>query len=216
MKILRLKRLFILIATLNSGLLAAAQNPQIGTIDFSVRSFWTYYAVPATIVVGPTQAVQRPTTFSTDDFGRLRVDLPAGEYQFSIAAPGFKPQQFHYPSVAQRVLAITIVLTPLEDPEEIRGEAALFRPGFTLISGWAVDTDGKPLANVHIRVEGGRAEEQTNARGYYALSVPSPPGRTVDGINFPAKGTVIAELPGYKTFVARNFYLPMVQIPVST
>jgi hypothetical protein len=110
--------------------------------------------------------------------------------------------------VAQRVLPITIVLTPLEEPEEIRGEAALFRPGFTLISGWAVDTDGKPLANVHIRLDGGRAEEQTNARGYYALSVPSPLGRTVAGIDFPAKGNVIAELPGYKTFVARNIYLP--------
>ena len=77
------------------------------------------------------------------------------------------------------------------------------------MSGWVIDADtGRPLANVRIRLDQGRAEEQTNTRGYYALSVPAPPKERTPNGELAGLGTFIAQLPGYKTAVVKNLSLP--------
>jgi len=145
----------------------------------------------------------------TNDFGRVHLDLPAGKYFYSISAPGYETMDGDFLSVSGHVQSITFVLDPLQEPEEVKAELSLFRPGFALVNGWIVDADtGKPILGVTVHVEGGRAAAQTNDRGYYAFLVPAPPSRKYQGIDWPDVGTVVAEHPLYKTFLAKNVYLP--------
>jgi hypothetical protein len=202
------KILFPLILLPGSGTVLAQR--QLRGIDLSVRSFWTNYSVPAVVTVRPLQPGVQPMTISTNDLGRVHLNLPSGEYSISISAPGYETMEAKSSSVSGRVLPMVFVLHPLQEPEEVQAQLSLFRPGFALINGWIVDADtGKPIPGVTVHVEGGRAAEQTNDRGYYALSVPAPPSRHYQGVGeLPGVGTVIAEHPLYKTFLVKNVLLP--------
>jgi hypothetical protein len=78
------------------------------------------------------------------------------------------------------------------------------KPGFTFFVGYAVDERGKPVAGVHVRVENAKLEATTNERGFFSLSVPTPP-EIKSGT--PATDTVIAAKPGYKTVIQRDVAL---------
>jgi len=203
-----LQFLMVLIISVSFG--AFGQNAPDGTFEFAVRSFWTNYSVPATIMVRSAQPASQSRMFSTDEFGRLQVNLPPGDYLFSIRAAGYESSEdAHFRSEGGRILPVTIVLHPLTEPQELKTEPKLLRPGFTLVAGWVVDAvTGKPLSKVRIRINGGRTEEETNERGYYALSVPSPRSRIIAGGELPGIGTLVAELSGYKTSIETNVLLP--------
>src|SRR5215510_10513203 len=100
--------------------LAIAQNAPMGTFEFSVRSFWTYYSVPATITVRSTQQSQ-PFASSTDEYGRLRLDLPSGDYVPSITAAGYEPSEdFRFRIEPGHVLPVIIVMRPVNEPPELK------------------------------------------------------------------------------------------------
>ena len=187
---------------------ALSQTAATGVFRLSVHSFWTNYSVPATITARHRQSGQAVTRL-TDEFGHLQLDLPAGEYDFLITAPGFESMESHSAVNGGSVQNIGFVLSPFEEPEEIKHRPA-HRPGFTAVAGWIVDADtGKPLQGVRVRIYGGRAEEQTNQGGYFVLYVPSPPECKQSGVeNFPGTGTLIAELAGYVREVHVNVVLP--------
>jgi hypothetical protein len=91
-----------------------------------------------------------------------------------------------------------IMLDPANPPEEEQSINSELRPGYTLIHGYATDDDGRPVNGVSVRLLGAAAETATNQRGYFELSVPTPPLDT-------DTDTLVAEKAGYKTAVHKNF-----------
>jgi hypothetical protein len=166
----------------------------------------------------------------TDRSGKATINLPPGEYQEEVTAAGYKPMIYeftllpgenalangrdpHYPTGA--------MLDPIRPPEEIEEADKLIRPGYTLVDSYAVDEEGQPVADVHVHLQGKSTETvdaTTNARGFFAILVPTPPAATPPVIagteNLPATADVVAEKPGYKTQVHTN--IPLMDGSVSS
>jgi len=194
---------FVTLAWVTSGVAAAAS----GVIAFRVRDSRTGYAIPAIVKVHGAQPGQvAALSLRADEFGRFRRELPVGRYLVDVSASGYSSMESPYDVRPGANLPEVWWLTPELLPEELRPEVVdlKVRPGYTLVHGHIVDIHTfKPLAGVRVRIEKARAETRTDERGYYWVSAPTPP------INLDVPGTdnMIVELPGYKTFIRRNFVL---------
>jgi hypothetical protein len=185
-------------------LLALATLPvyaDTGVLSLNVRDGATDYALRAKV------AFHGPKTISaeTDDSGSLTIRLPLGEYEIDLSAAGYKPMTFPQSVVAGDNSAGQIMLDPEQPPEELRSIDPQLKPGFTLLAGYAVNERGKPVAGVHVHVQNAKLEVATNDRGFFSLSVPTPP-EVKPGT--PATDTVIAAKPGYETVIKRD--VPMI------
>lgn len=185
---------------LGASMLAFAQAPakpaDRGTLRIVVRDVTTHYAVRAQIKLDGPQSFSR----ETDDAGSLQLPLPRGEYQMEITAPGYRDMRTHATVEPGNTWPIGIMLDPVNPPEEEESREAKLKPDFTLLYGYAVD-DGKPVAGVKVRLQHAGDETTTNERGYYELSVPTPPD-TAPGL--PGIDTLIAQKQGYKSICYRN------------
>jgi len=94
-----------------------------------------------------------------------------------------------------------VMLTPLRPRPEEDSERSQLKPGYTLFVGYATDEQGHPVAGVRARFRNAGAETTTNDRGYYSLSILTPPKK---GEDVAATDTFTAEKPGYKTIVHYN------------
>jgi hypothetical protein len=184
-------------------LLACAAIPihaDTGVLSLNVRDGATDFAIRAKVgLKGP-----KSITAQTDASGSLTIALPLGEYQVELSAAGYKPMTFPQSIVAGDNPTGQIMLDPDQPPEELRSIDAQLKPAFTLLFGYAVDQHGRPVAGVHILVEKANLETTTNARGFFSLSVPSPPSSNPD---LPATDTVVAARAGYKTVIHRDVSL---------
>jgi hypothetical protein len=181
-------------------LLACAAIPlhaDTGVLSLNVRDGATDFAIHAKV------ALKGPKTIAaeTDATGSLSIVLPLGEYQVELSATGYKPMTFPQSIVTGDNQAGQIMLDPEQPPEELRSIDSQLKPGVTLFFGYAVDERGQPVAGVHVRVENAKLETTTDRRGFFSLSVPTPP-ETKPGT--PATDTVIAAKPGYKTIIHRE------------
>jgi hypothetical protein len=91
-----------------------------------------------------------------------------------------------------------IMLDPANPPEEEQSINSELRAAYTLLHGYATNDEGRPVEGVAIRLLGAGAHTSTNQRGYFELSVPTP---ALDADT----DTLVAEKPGYKTVVHKNF-----------
>ncbi|HEX6881469.1 MAG TPA: SpoIID/LytB domain-containing protein [Terriglobales bacterium] len=84
-----------------------------------------------------------------------------------------------------------------ESPDAIRAHV---RPEHTLLHGYVGDEEfGTPLSGAMVQI--GSVQTQTDARGHYFISVPTPPM----GKGGPEPLTLRFQKPGYKTVVIENF-----------
>jgi hypothetical protein len=184
-------------------LLACAAIPMYadsGVLSLNVRDGATDFAIRAKVgLKGP-----KSITAETGASGSLTIALPLGEYQVELSAAGYKPMTFPQSIVPGDNRAGQIMLDPDQPPEELRSIDAQLKPAFTLLFGYAVDERGQPVAGVHVLVEKANLETTTNARGFFSLSVPSPPATNPD---LPPTDTVVAARPGYKTVIHRDVAL---------
>jgi hypothetical protein len=181
---------------------AAAQGPLAsGTMTFWVRDSRCHYSLQA-VIKG-----EGPESFSvtTDAKGRGKIDLPAGEYRLEISASGHTSLRTHYLVEPGKTTKAGAFLDWLTVPEEESTEALnpLLRPGYTLLHEYIVDAEtGEPLSGVKVRLVNAGVETQTDSKGHFTLSFPTPQPEIPGGI---PTDTLIYEKPGYKTIVVRNF-----------
>jgi hypothetical protein len=177
-----------------------------GIIEFRVRDSTTGYAVRATVTVEGTKAGQLgPLSLRTNELGRFRRELPVGPYLVEVSAPGYESLKTQFEIGAVAPLPMTIVLPRQSLPEDLQPEVldARLSPGHSLVQGYAVNAEtGKPLPGVRIRLEKAQMQAVTNDRGYFWVSVPTPP---LDALGLPGEDTLIAGLPGYKGYILQQF-----------
>ncbi len=183
-----------------------------GLIEFRMRDFETGYSVPATVSYADLEAGWvNPLTVSTDEYGGVRLELAPATYLFEITAPGFKRLRMYLIIVPGKTQASKVMLSPETPPQELLPNVLnpKLRPGYTLVSGYVVDSiTGKPLDNVQVLVRNAGAEARTNERGYYEVSVPSPPPVELEGVQLSGGDDLTFSLPGYKKYLARNLDFP--------
>lgn len=185
------------------------QDPESAkwVLDLRVRDSETGYAVKSTVKYADVEdGWVAPIFRGTGELGRLLLELSAGHYLLEITAEGYRKTRTHHASRGGRTSTLTIMMSPNQPPQELRQEvlsARLF-PGHVLEHGFVVEEDtGKPLEGVRVRLKKAQLETYTDARGYYAISVPTvdvedpllEPSQTDD---------IIYELKGYTTYVVRN------------
>src|SRR5207245_6913743 len=106
------------------------------------------------------------------------------------------------------------MLDPLTPPEEEQPHEieSKLRSGYTLVYGYVADSiTGRPLANVRVHLEKAQADAMTDARGYFEMSVPSPPAELMKEApppGLPGIDNIIFELPGYKKYAGQSIDLP--------
>lgn len=185
------------VGCLGQGSAAAPAQTAFGHMVITVRDSSTGYAVPASLHVEG----QRTLTLEADNAGRVTLQLPAGEYAITISAAGYKTMRLGQNLAAVANQNGTVYLDPEKVPEEERPDAvqAHVRAGYTVLHGFVVDEVGKPLSGVTVRL--GSGETNTDARGHYFVSVPTPP-MTQTGAG---ALTLTFEKPGYRTIVIENF-----------
>lgn len=180
-------------------ILALGVSPALaasGYLNIAVNDSATHYAIPALVKVDGPEIFTVPT----DEFGRLKRAVPPGEYRFEVSAPGYKNMKSHTTVESGKTAAMIFMLDPANPPEEERLLESRLRPGFSLVHGYATER-GRPVRDVQVRLQKAGAKTTTDHRGYYWLSVPTPP-ETSPGV--PDTDTLIAEKPGYKTIIHRN------------
>ena len=68
---------------------------------------------------------------------------------------------------------------------------------------YVVDGDtGRPLVGVTVRFADAGVQAQTDAKGHFVLSVPTPPAEVPDGLG---TDTLVYKKTGYKTIEIRDF-----------
>lgn len=172
-----------------------------GVLEITVRDANTHYSLQANIGLEGPQRL----SVQTDDIGRLRLTLAPGEYRIEISASGHKLMRTHYKIGPGKNLPFTIMLDPESLPEEERPGVidAQIRPGFTLFHGYTVDSEtGKPLSGVKVRFVHAGVETQTDSKGHFCLSVPTPQPEYSGGFG---TDTLVYEKPGYKSLIINNF-----------
>jgi hypothetical protein len=179
----------------------AGLHAQTGSLQISVKDVDSGYALQADVILdGPEQL-----SVHTNDVGRADLTLPAGEYRIEVLATAHKTSQTHYKVQAGANLPFTIMLDPETLPAEERPENldSKIRAGFTLMHGYVVDADtGKPVPGVKIRFITSGVETQTDSKGHYSVSVPTPAPLSPGGMG---TETVTYDKPGYKSIVFENF-----------
>lgn len=180
--------------------LTTSLSAATGRLHLVVRDSYTHYAVHAKILLEGPESL----SMQTDESGDLKVALPAGNYQMEISAVGYRVMTTHYPVGPGKASSIGIMLDAVAPPPEERLFDSSLRSGFSLLHGYATNEQGQPVAGVHVRLQCQGGEATTNKRGYFQLSVPTPPdiARDLAGID-----TLIAQKPGYKTIIHENFFI---------
>jgi len=168
-----------------------------GVLQITVRDVETHYAVQAKITFAGPESL----TAQTDDTGRLQVSLPEGEYRLEVSAAGYRGMKTRASVQTTGTLPGGIMLDPLVPPEEEQSLESELRSGFTFIHGYATNDSGRPVEGVRVRLQHAGGETTTNGRGYYGISVPTPPET---GRDAPGTDTLIAQKQGYKTIIHRN------------
>lgn len=171
-----------------------------GTLELRVRDVVTGYDVRATI------KLQGPETLAlqTDDEGHLTREIPAGAYQVLVTASGYKVRKARL-GIGTGTLNYTVIMDPELLPEEERPDAiqSRMRPGYTLFHGYVEDDDtGKPLPGVTVRFVNAGVETETDSKGHFFLSVPTPEPENPDWMG---TDTLIYQKSGYKTVILENF-----------
>ncbi len=164
---------------------------------FAVNDESTHYGVPALV------KINGPEVFAVyaDETGLLKRELAPGDYLLEVTAPGYKDMKDKITIRDGKTNAFGFMLTPLNSPEEDKLISSRVRTGFTLIHGYTLDDRNQPLAGVRVHLEEAGTETVTDRRGYYWLSVPTPPETAPD---IPGADALIAEMPGYVTVIHRN------------
>jgi len=164
---------------------------------FAVNDESTHYGVPALV------KINGPEVFAVyaDETGLLKRELSPGDYLLEVTAPGYKDMKDKITIRDGKTNAFGFMLTPLNSPEEDKLISSRVRTGFTLIHGYTLDDRNQPLAGVRVHLEEAGTETVTDRRGYYWLSVPTPPETAPD---IPGADALIAEMPGYVTVIHRN------------
>ena len=179
----------------------SASSAVAGVIEVRVRDAITHYAVEATVKLeGPESLV-----FSTDRRGRVKREVKPGVYREEYSAPGYKTMRSNTNIESGKITPLGAYLQPETPPEELRPEIlqSKMRSGYTLLHEYVVDGEtGEPLAGVRVHLVNANAETRTNSRGYFWLSVPTPPAPIPGGFG---TDTLVYEKAGYKTLTLRNF-----------
>lgn len=175
---------------------ASAVFADSATLELRVRDFQTDHPIRATIKLEGPESV----TLQTDYAGAM---LP-GEYRVEVSAPGYKLQRTHLNIGQSGHLNLAVMMDAENPPEEERPEAIAerIRPGFTLLHGYVVNDAGMPLVGVKVRLVHAGVETETDSKGHYWLSTPTPQPAFPGGLG---TDTLIYEKPGYKTTVLENF-----------
>lgn len=186
--------LFLSLTLTNS---AAAKGKLILVIDDSS----THYGVPALVKATGPELFE----IYLDETGVLHRMLDPREYTFDASARGYHDRKHIKFTLREGdTTAFSFSLTPLEPPEEEKLLLSRIRPGFTLISGYILDRRNRPISGVKVYMERAGTSIVTDERGYYWLSVPTPPETAID---VPGTDTLIAEKPGFTTVVYHNIML---------
>jgi len=181
--------------------LAAVAFAATGTLELRVRDARTYQPVPATIKGAGPQAF----SVTIDASGNRNVDLPPGDYRLEITSPGYKLRRAHYVVTSGVKSPFTIMLDAENPPPEESPEAISerIRPGYTLLHGYVVDAESaKPLSAVKVSFVNAGASAETDSKGHFSLSVPTPEPAIPGGFG---TDTLTYEKPGYKALVFENF-----------
>ncbi len=183
------------------ALAAPLMSVATGTMELRVRDSRSHYPVQATI------KGDGPKSFSitTDTKGYGKIDLPTGEYRLEISTPGYATLMTHYPVEPGKTTSAGAFLDAQTVPEEESRQALdpLLRPGHTLLHEYVVDAEtGEPLSGVKVRLVNAGVETQTDSKGHFLLSVPTPEPENPGGMG---TDTLVYEKPGYKTMVFENF-----------
>lgn len=168
-----------------------------GVLQITVRDVDTHYAVQAKIVLAGPESLSA----ETDDTGSLAVSLSEGQYWIEISAPGYQTLRTRASVQPARTWPFGIMLNPVTPPEEEQSLKSALRLGFTLLHAYATDDQGRPIPGVRIRLMHAGGETTTNGRGYYEISVPTPPETSPD---IPGTDTLIAQKQGYRTIIQRS------------
>lgn len=183
-------------------------NAQTVPYTFKVRDSRTGYAVQAKIqLAGPTSV-----SAETDKTGKLTVALAPGKYEITVDAPGYDPMKWSTTISPRNNLTTNPQLVPKKQPPELASLDSQVRPGYTLLYGYAVDPDGQPLQDVHIRLQGDSIDTvntETNARGFFLIVGTTPPQTIDPEDHLPVPGTanLTAEKSGYRTQMHTNITL---------
>ena len=166
-------------------------------VTITVNDVNTHYAIPALI------KAEGPDLFSAyaDDAGVLRRDIAPGEYLVEVSAAGYKSMADKVQVGAGHITNFGFMLSPLTPPPEDELRQSKLRAGFTLVSGYVLDNRCHPFKDVRVRLEKAGAETLTDERGFYWLSIPTPPETAVD---LPGTDNLIADKRGYRTVIYRN------------
>lgn len=183
----------------------------LGVVTFHVTDFETGFSVLASIYIeGAEEGQYAPQTFSTNEFGRLRLELVPGFYLEEVTAPGYEPLRSYFQAAPGFPQNSGAVLNPVKPPPELAPGVieSNLRPGYTLVYGFISDSaTGRPLAGVHVRSEKVGINATTNERGYFETSVPSPPAELIKGVpwpGLPGVDDITFERPGYTKDVEMN------------
>jgi Stage II sporulation protein/Carboxypeptidase regulatory-like domain len=171
-----------------------------GSLQLSLRDVITGYAVSGTVTFnGPQQL-----TVPTDENGSLLATLQTGDYIVQTSPQGYTPLTTHYNIETSANLPLTMMLGSTSLPEDERTQqlAPELRPGFTLLHGYIVDSNGKPIAGVRVQLLDAGVETETNANGHYNLSVVTPKERQPGVMG---TDTLVFEKSGYEKVVIQNF-----------
>ena len=180
---------------------ASAFSAATGTLRLRVRDVVTDYNVRATIKLEGPESV----AVKTDDYGRVTREMPAGNYRVVVSATGYEVRRAHLEIGSGRTLDFTVEMDALKPPEEESPEAinARIRAGYTLLHGYVEDDDsGRPLPAAIVRASNAGAETETDWKGHFYLSIPTPEPHNPYWMG---TDTLIVEKAGYKTDIRENF-----------
>lgn len=190
----------------------ARPDEKSGVIEFRVLDVQTGYSIKAKVTYDEVQdGWTNPVSQATDEEGRVRLKLPPGDYLFEVTSVGYERARLHIPIAAATKQPLGVNLSPDSMPQELQADVldAKLRPGITLVCGYVVDDETrKPLEGATVRVVKAGVEVKTNQRGYYEVSVPSPPGTVIEGAPLPGMDDLIISSKGYRTYVGRNLDFP--------
>jgi hypothetical protein len=124
-----------------------ATNPD-GTIGLAPFAGVQIIAVPT---------VGNPVTSTTNNSGQYSLSLPGGTYEMRVARQGFT-------TVGNTSINLTVT-------ETISGLDFELRPNPSSVTGRVLSTDGNPIAEAVVSVDGGPSVT-TTASGTYTLSLP--------------------------------------------
>ena len=120
-------RAFRAIVVLAAGLPAILQAAE--GLDLRVRDVSNGYAVVATVRIESAEEGRfGPMTVSTDEHGRLRQELPPGNYLYEVSAPNYGQHRSRFRVSPNRYLDVRFGVSPLEIPRSSTWTSSTVEP----------------------------------------------------------------------------------------